>query len=217
MKQEYVAQITRGWPADGALERAETITASSTVQNGDLVQGQSDGTVALSGVANTRRAGLVIRGNGDSASAKNANKALVLWKGYIVASTNYNTAHTYVPGSPITVSRGQYTLANGAASATFANTSLTWASGVVTVVAAGNGFFTGQSVTIAGVTPAGYNGVYTITSIDANTFTYALVTNPGAVTVVGTSASLIDPEIGYVLQVRGVSANYSASLDIVVY
>lgn len=217
MKQEYVAQIVRGWPADGALERAETILASSTVVNGDLVEMQSDGTVSGSGLTNTRSAGLVIRGNGDSASAKNANKALVLWKNYIVASTSYNTAHTYVPGSPITVSRGQFTLANGAASVSKTNTSLAWSAGVVTVTATAHGFFSGQKVTIAGVTAAGYDGTYTITVLTADTFTYALAVDPGAESVPGTSTSLVDPEIGYVLQVQGVSATESAHLVIVVY
>ncbi len=38
----------------------------------------------------------------------------------------------------------------------------------------GHGFSSGQSVTIANATPSAYNGTYTITVLDANTFTYAL-------------------------------------------
>jgi hypothetical protein len=41
-------------------------------------------------------------------------------------------------------------------------------------------------VQIAGATPAGYNGTYLATVTGANTFTYALATNPGAQTVPGT-------------------------------
>src|SRR6266849_5323682 len=38
----------------------------------------------------------------------------------------------------------------------------------------GHGFSSGQSVTIAGATVSAYNGTFTITVLDANTFTYAL-------------------------------------------
>lgn len=38
----------------------------------------------------------------------------------------------------------------------------------------GHGFSSGQSVTIAGATPSAYNGTFTVTVVDANTFTYAL-------------------------------------------
>ena len=68
-------------------------------------------------------------------------------------------------------------------------TTVTWSAGVVTATtAAPHGIAIGQSVlaTIAGVTPAGYNGTYLITSTGANTFTYPLVANPGAQTVAGT-------------------------------
>lgn len=74
--------------------------------------------------------------------------------------------------------------------APLAISSLTWTSGTVTVVAAiaipglvsGDKFIT----TIAGATPAGYNGLITGTVTGANTFTYPLATNPGAQTVAGT-------------------------------
>lgn len=66
-------------------------------------------------------------------------------------------------------------------------TAMSWSSGVVTVTVAGHGYATGNVVTIAGVTPAGYNGTYSITVTGANTFTYALASNPGAVTVQGTA------------------------------
>jgi hypothetical protein len=44
----------------------------------------------------------------------------------------------------------------------------------------GHGFTTGQTVTIAGVTPIGYNGTYTITVLDADTFTYEMAADPGS-------------------------------------
>ena len=36
MKLEWTAEIVRGWPADGALERIETVKAGTTVSNGEI-------------------------------------------------------------------------------------------------------------------------------------------------------------------------------------
>lgn len=66
-------------------------------------------------------------------------------------------------------------------------TNAVWATGTVTVTSTGHGFTNGDSITIAGMTPSGYNGTYTITYVDANTFTYPLVANPGAASVFGTA------------------------------
>lgn len=51
-------------------------------------------------------------------------------------------------------------------------TSLTRTSTTATVTVTGHGYTTGDSVTIGGSTPLGYNGVHTITVIDPNTFTF---------------------------------------------
>jgi len=69
------------------------------------------------------------------------------------------------------------------------NASLAWAGSVVTVTTAvAHGLTNGAQIliTIAGVTPAGYNGTYLATITGASTFTYALASNPGAQTVAGT-------------------------------
>jgi len=68
-------------------------------------------------------------------------------------------------------------------------TGLVWSSGTVTATAtAALSLATGQifTTTIAGVTPAGYNGTYVATVTGANTFTFALTVNPGTATVPGT-------------------------------
>jgi hypothetical protein len=68
-------------------------------------------------------------------------------------------------------------------------TSLTWSGSVVTAAtAAPHGLPVGQtiSVTIAGATPAGYNGTFAGTITGASGFTYPLVSDPGAETVPGT-------------------------------
>jgi hypothetical protein len=317
MKMEYISEILRGWPNSSSLERSELITSPTVVSNGTLVQIQANGTVDTSGLATTRKAGLVIRGNGDSASAKNASgyfmspqpttvisaispwvtpgyltittatphsldvgdfaivagvtttavnnnyniesvidtlnftvllqtnpgaitvgsatvqalrsvstngKALVLWANYIVKTSNYNTAATYAPGSPVTASNGKFTLANGVASAALVPSAIAFSTTtylpntVQVTFGAAHGLLSGQQVTIAGVTPAGYNGVYTITVNSPTTFTYYLAgSTPGAASVFGTVTSSVDAEIGYVLTVQGTSATETANLTIVVY
>lgn len=114
MLMERVAEIIRGWPYDGSLDRAEKITSGATLVNGDWVQKQADGTVNKVGSTTTNRAGLVIVGNGDSASAANAGEAVVLWGNFIAQVSNYDNTQTYVPGSALTVKNGVLTLATAA-------------------------------------------------------------------------------------------------------
>lgn len=67
--------------------------------------------------------------------------------------------------------------------------SITWLSNLVTVtLATPHGIPNGATVpiTIAGVTPSGYNGNFQGTSTGSNTVTYPLVSNPGSETVLGT-------------------------------
>jgi hypothetical protein len=67
-------------------------------------------------------------------------------------------------------------------------TTATWASSVVTVTTTTpHGIPNGTVVQgiVSGVTPAGYNGTFAITSTGASTFTYPLVLNPGSMTVAG--------------------------------
>ena len=110
MKMEYTAMVRRGWPNEGALDRAEPIKAGATLVNGDWVAKQADGTVDKSAAASSNAVGLVVSGNGDAASAKNSNKAVVLWSSFIVSTSN-SAAGAYVPGSPVTVKSGQIALA----------------------------------------------------------------------------------------------------------
>lgn len=73
--------------------------------------------------------------------------------------------------------------------APLALTGMVWATGTVTATAsAALGLSTGQTftTTIAGATPAAYNGTYVATVTGANTFTFAIAANPGTETVPGT-------------------------------
>ncbi len=59
-------------------------------------------------------------------------------------------------------------------------------------MAAPHNMKTGMSITIAGVTPAGYNGTYVITVTGASTFTYTLAGALGVVTVMGTATPTLN-------------------------
>jgi len=109
MLMERNAEIVRGWPYDGSLERVEPIKSGSTLQNGDWVTKQTDNTVDKVGATASNSVGLVIVGNGDSSSSAYSGKAVVLWGNFIASIANY-AAGAYVPGSPITVKNGQVAL-----------------------------------------------------------------------------------------------------------
>lgn len=115
MKMEYTAMVRRGWPNEGAVESTEVIKASTTLVNGDWVTKHTDGTVQLATAtaANNILSGLVIAGNGDSASAANTNRATVLWSGFVVDISNYDTGASYAPGNPLMSVSGKLTLHTG--------------------------------------------------------------------------------------------------------
>ena len=113
MLMSYNAEIIRGWPYDGALERVEVIGASQTLQNGDWVTKNSDNSVSKSGATASNAVGLVIEGNGDSGSAAYSGKAVVLWGNFLARIQNFDNTATYVPGANLTVKNGVITLAGG--------------------------------------------------------------------------------------------------------
>lgn len=103
MKMEYNAQIIRGWPYEGALDRAEVIKSGVSLVNGDWVQKQADGTVDKVNATKTANAGLVVRGNADSTSGATTAKATVLWGNFIA---QIKTATAFTPGQALTVQSG---------------------------------------------------------------------------------------------------------------
>jgi hypothetical protein len=118
MLMERTAEIIRGWPYDGSLERVEPIKAGSTLQNGDWVTKQTDGTVDKVGATASNAVGLVIVGNGDSSSAAYSNKAVILWGNFLAKISNY-AAGSYTNGQALTAKNGVLAAAtapNGSAS-----------------------------------------------------------------------------------------------------
>lgn len=110
MLMERTAEVIRGWPYDGSLDLNEQIASGVTVRNGDWVTLDTDGKVVLAGSTPTRNAGLVIQGNGDSLSAKESGKAVVIWGNVIVRVSNF-TAGSYAPGTEVTVKDGKLAVA----------------------------------------------------------------------------------------------------------
>lgn len=63
-------------------------------------------------------------------------------------------------------------------------TAASW-SGSVAIFTVANSFVPGQIVVVGGMTPNGYNGVYTVVTASSTQFTAALVSNPGTATGFG--------------------------------
>lgn len=71
--------------------------------------------------------------------------------------------------------------------------SITWISGFVTVTTvAPHGFSNSDSIVMAGFTPSGYNGTFTIANASGSSFTFPLTTDPGAATIQGTATKSIE-------------------------
>ncbi len=113
MLMERVAEVVRGWPYDGSLDRVEPIKTSVTLVNGDWVAKEAGNVIDKTGATPTSSAGLVIVGNGDSSSASTSGKAVVLWGNFIAKVSNF-TAGVYAPGDKLTVVSGKLTKATAA-------------------------------------------------------------------------------------------------------
>jgi hypothetical protein len=119
--------------------------------------------------------------------------------GYTVGSTFAALASTTVGGSVIygnylvtsVISSSQFTItAANAPTNILTITSASWLASVATIGIGGSTIIpVGTSVVIAGMTPGGYNGTYTVTASSTGSFSYALVSNPGTATVFGTATA----------------------------
>lgn len=81
-------------------------------------------------------------------------------------------------------------IANGYAETAQTILSASWAANVVTLgYTAAHNYAVGDNIVVSGMTPAGYNGTYIILSTPLTTsWTAALLSNPGAATVMGSSS-----------------------------
>jgi len=105
----------------------------------------------------------------------------------LVGSGKYNSQYTATSGTA-----GSTIVAAAASDPGDAITSISWSGGVVTaVLVSAHNLNVGDSFSIYGVSPSGYNGTYTAAATPSgNTVTYALASNPGAETTLGSEATI---------------------------
>ncbi len=77
---------------------------------------------------------------------------------------------------------------------------------------AGHGYSTGDQIVISGATPSAYDGTYTITVVDANTFTYPLTSAPGTNTSTSVVAKKMTTTAGATSAAHGFSTGDSVTI-----
>lgn len=118
---------------------------------------------------------------------------------YYAANTRNNASCVLVPFVYNTVGQAyvleftngciRFYTENGQLDVGFTVTGATWASNVATVTFNANHCWAvGDTVTIAGISPSGYNGTFVITAVTATTVSYALGSNPGSYSSGGTGS-----------------------------
>jgi len=234
MKLEYTAQVLRGWPADGARERAELVKQGAVLVNGDVVEVQVDGTVDKVSATTNRRVGLVVRGNGDSASALNSTGqymtpqpsktvTLLAWAGGFLTATV--TAHGYAIGNLVTITTSGSNTNSVAITGSYVVDSVIDANNFTVVLASDPGNITLGTTTVVLISGSNTSGKavvlwgnYIVATSNYNTGSSFAPGSP----VTGLSgkfdlAGTTDPECGFVLRVQGASATQTAHLVIVAY
>ena len=243
MRMEYVAEVLRGWPADGARERTEIVTQGAVLVNGDVVAMQADGTVNKVGSTKTKRAGLVIRGNGDSSSAANSMGRLMTpqaavsitaaWAGGLLTVTQ--AGHGYATGNAVSIaaSAGSGSFANYVGTYTIAVTG----SNTYTIqIAANSGTITTGTAQLTGISTSGKavvlwgNYIARVSNFTAGSWapgTPVTAQNGKFVIAAGqgnadgsytvAAGNTIDPEVGYCVRVQGGTSTETAHIVIVAY
>ena len=131
---------------------------------------------------------------GSNRNDPSANHMAIVYWGAAATTTDDNchgsTAGTLGSGSQPLNPRTLSTSATTPATTVASVSSATWSSNVAVITtAAAHGQSSDQQVTIAGITPTGYNGNYAVKVIDATHLAYSLATNPGTYASAGTVAT----------------------------
>jgi hypothetical protein len=121
----------------------------------------------------------VATGNGVAAGTGDSTIGLSSFSGTIRSGLSIYQSSGYLPYPKGIV------LSLTAAGSTFATTATSGTSTAVTITHAGGTYAVGSFVTIAGVTPSGYNGTYKVTASSSGSVTFADTTT-GVQTVAGT-------------------------------
>lgn len=124
--------------------------------------------------------------------------------GLTVRARSAANALNYVEGTLTDVVENQVTI-NVTVLGKLTLTSLNETGGTATATKAGHGFTNGETVTIAGASPANYNGDFVISNVTANTFDYSVTGSPlgaatGTITACKTLGTdwLVKPTSAYV-------------------
>jgi type IV pilus assembly protein PilY1 len=172
-------QATGGCPSPCMVSFAiASVTRSGTT----VTVNTTDNHNFLSSVGKVINLSGVVDGSGNPVAEYSGNITTTSWNN----PTN-NRSFTFTtavsPATPATIAAGYTSITASTPSAVRVITSLTRSGSTVTVVAAGHGYTTDDSVSIGGTPGANeeaYVGTHTITVVDANTFTYAIVTAPAS-------------------------------------
>jgi len=96
-----------------------------------------------------------------------------------ISMSEYYRGGAYVTDNNVNVPTNLFTI-----------TSASWSASVAIIgISVSTVIPVGTSIVIAGMTPSGYNGTYTVTVSSAGTFRYAKATDPGVATVFGTTTT----------------------------
>lgn len=94
--------------------------------------------------------------------------------------------HAVIPNNITATSQGWMVPMSGVQRSHVA--SVSWTSNVATITTVSNhNFVNGQHVFLTGLIPVAYNGLVTLTAITSNSFSYALASDPGALTTIATT------------------------------
>ena len=177
---------------------AHGFTAGSTVNIAGAIPSGYNGSVTIVTVPSTTTftytTSSILSAASGSITASSSNSATVTATatnhGFAVSDSvvieSVGATNTVHPGTYTVVSVGtptasSFTYSTGSALATPTGTfAVRPSSAKAYVTLTGHGYATNDPILIAGATPAGYNGVKTITVVDANTFTYSLSSALGA-------------------------------------
>ncbi len=205
----------------GLVNSPPTITS---LANQTILENTTSAPIAFTvGDAATAAGALVVQASSNNQSViPNANLVLGGGSAAITAAAWANNtatitaANTFTAGQRVVIGgivpasfNGTFTIASADASsfayALTANpgepggtariTAASWAGNIAAITAA-NTFLVGQIVVISGMTPAGYDGTFTIATASSTRFTFALLANPGGSGTAFGAATLIGAPIG---------------------
>ena len=161
------------------------------------------------GILNTSTsASAVATGNGVTAGTADSTLGLNSVSGTILPGLSVYQSTGYLPYPKGIVASVT------AAGTTFATTATSGTSTAVTIAHAGGTYAVGSFVTIAGVTPSGYNGTYKVTASSSGSVTFADTTT-GVQTVAGTIRQAITVVMSGATWGVGVNSKSSVSVSFV--